>query len=85
MWDPYRHIWEVDKDEFLVKYREEKHSAADFESLIITYSNLANSIQIQETVNQVILILGIEIRIAKKNLILKKIVYHLLFIFRYIS
>ncbi|KAJ8721220.1 hypothetical protein PYW07_001995 [Mythimna separata] len=53
MWDPYAHIWKVDKKEFLAKYREEKHTAAEFDNLIINYSNLANSVQIQETVNQI--------------------------------
>lgn len=53
MWDPYMHIWKEDKDHFLHKYREEKHTAADFDNLIINYSNLANSVQIQETINQV--------------------------------
>lgn len=53
MWDPYTHIWKVDKDEFMVKYREERHKAAEFDTLIISYSDLANTVQIQETVNQV--------------------------------
>lgn len=53
MWDPYTHIWAVDKDSFLQQYREEKHTAAEFEDLIINYSDLANTVQIQETVNQV--------------------------------
>lgn len=53
MWDPYTHIWKVDKDEFMVKYREERHAAAEFDTLIISYSDLANTVQIQETVNQV--------------------------------
>lgn len=54
MWDPYAHIWQVDKDEFMKQYREEKHTAADFDALIINYSNLANSVQILETINQVL-------------------------------
>lgn len=53
MWDPYAHIWKVDKEEFLVKYRDEGHIANDFDSLIISYSELANTVQIQETTNQV--------------------------------
>ncbi|XP_038214645.1 dynein heavy chain 2, axonemal [Zerene cesonia] len=53
MWDPYSHIWKVDKDEFMIKYREERHKAADFDELIINYSNLANAVQIQETINQI--------------------------------
>ncbi|KOB74866.1 putative 1-beta dynein [Operophtera brumata] len=31
MWDPYTHIWKVDKDAFMIKYREEGHTAADVE------------------------------------------------------
>lgn len=54
MWDPYSHIWRVNKDEFMAKYREEGHTAADFDALIINYSNLANAVQIQETINQVL-------------------------------
>lgn len=53
MWEPYSHIWKVDKEEFLTHYRDEKCSAAAFDNLIINYSNLANSVQIQETINQV--------------------------------
>lgn len=60
MWDPYMHIWKVDKDEFLENYRAENHTAAEFDNLIINYSNLANSVQVQETVNQVILQLFVE-------------------------
>lgn len=54
MWDPYAHIWKVNKDEFMVNYRAEGHAAADFDELIINYSNLANAVQIQETVTQVL-------------------------------
>lgn len=54
MWDPYSHIWSVDKNEFMIQYREEGHTAAEFDRLIINYSDLANTVQIQETVNQVI-------------------------------
>lgn len=53
MWDPYAHIWKVDKDDFMTQYREENHIASDFDALIINYSDLANAVQIQETVNQV--------------------------------
>ncbi|CAG9785843.1 unnamed protein product [Diatraea saccharalis] len=53
MWDPYSHIWTVDKDEFMIKYREENHTAIEFEQLIINYSDLANAVQIQETYNQI--------------------------------
>lgn len=47
------HIWVVDKSSFLQQYRDEKHTAEEFDYLIINYSNLANSVQVQETVNQV--------------------------------
>ncbi|XP_013149055.1 PREDICTED: dynein heavy chain 2, axonemal [Papilio polytes] len=53
MWDPYAHIWEVDKEAFLAKYLEEKHKAIEFDNLIITYTDLANTVQVQETVNQI--------------------------------
>lgn len=54
MWDPYSHIWKVDKDTFLEQYRQENHTAAEFDLLIINYNDLANTVQVQETVNQVI-------------------------------
>ncbi|XP_041988681.1 dynein axonemal heavy chain 2 isoform X2 [Aricia agestis] len=53
LWDPYAHIYKVNKDEFLAKYRKQKPSATDFDQLIISYGNLANSIQIQDTINQI--------------------------------
>lgn len=53
MWEPYQHIWKVDKEMFLEKYKMDKHPAQDFDELIISYSDLANNVQIQETVNQV--------------------------------
>ncbi|CAG9579057.1 unnamed protein product [Danaus chrysippus] len=53
MWDPYSHIWKINKDEFMIKYRNEMHTAADFDALIINYSDLANAVQIQETTNQI--------------------------------
>lgn len=37
----------------MIKYRNEKHTAAEFDALIINYSDLANAVQIQETTNQV--------------------------------
>lgn len=55
MWNPYMHIWKVDKDAFLANYREERHTAEEFDYLYINYSNLANSVQVQETINQVLL------------------------------
>lgn len=53
MWDPYQHIWKVNRNKFLDQYKTEKHPAKDFDELIISYSDLANNVQIQETVNQV--------------------------------
>ncbi|XP_063358685.1 dynein axonemal heavy chain 2 isoform X1 [Cydia amplana] len=53
MWEPYSSIWKVDKDEFLLKYREENHTAAEFEAVINNYGDLAHQVQVQETVNQV--------------------------------
>ncbi|KAL4710610.1 hypothetical protein ACJJTC_003246 [Scirpophaga incertulas] len=53
MWDPYSHIWKVDKDSFMVQYKSENHPASDFDKLILMYSDLANAVQIQETINQI--------------------------------
>lgn len=62
MWDPYMHIWKVDKNDFMAQYRAENHTAADFDALIISYSNLANAVQIQETFNQVTYRNGIKLK-----------------------
>ncbi|KAJ2950232.1 hypothetical protein O0L34_g11594 [Tuta absoluta] len=53
MWDPYDHIWKVNKEEFLENYHKEGHIAEDFDKLIISYGELANAIQIQENVTQI--------------------------------
>ncbi|XP_068632350.1 dynein axonemal heavy chain 2 [Battus philenor] len=53
MWDPYAHIWNVDKDEFMEKYHKENHKAIEFDQLIISYTDLANTVQVQETINQI--------------------------------
>ncbi|CAG9129073.1 unnamed protein product [Plutella xylostella] len=53
LWDPFSHIWKVDKDAFLENYKGERHAAFDFDQLITNYIDLANGVQIQETVNQI--------------------------------
>ncbi|KAG7305948.1 hypothetical protein JYU34_008511 [Plutella xylostella] len=53
LWDPFSHIWKVDKDAFLENYKGERHAAFDFDQLITNYIDLANGVQIQETVYQI--------------------------------
>lgn len=53
VWEPFRDLWEVDKDKFMERYEEEYPSAALFDANIGRYTELANNVQIQETVSDV--------------------------------
>ncbi|XP_030749874.1 dynein heavy chain 2, axonemal [Sitophilus oryzae] len=53
VWEPFRDLWEVDKDKFIRRYEEEDPSAALFDANIGRYTELANNVQIQETVSEV--------------------------------
>ncbi|KAF7269690.1 hypothetical protein GWI33_017275 [Rhynchophorus ferrugineus] len=53
VWEPFRDLWEVDKDKFIVRYEQENPSAALFDANIGRYTELANNVQIQETVSDV--------------------------------
>nr|CAI5834494.1 unnamed protein product [Callosobruchus analis] len=53
IWEPFRDLWEVDKDKFIDRYEKENPSAALFDSNIARYTELANNVQMQETVSTV--------------------------------
>lgn len=53
IWEPFKDLWEVDKDKFIARYEREDPSAALFDSNIARYTELANNVQIQETVSSV--------------------------------
>ncbi|CAG9772859.1 unnamed protein product [Ceutorhynchus assimilis] len=52
-WEPFNELWEVDKDKFIEHYEREEPSAALFDANIGRYTELANNVQIQETVSDV--------------------------------
>lgn len=49
-WEPFRDLWEIDKDLFMKKYEMENPSAANFDANIGRYTEVANNVHIQETV-----------------------------------
>lgn len=52
-WDPFRDLWEVDKNKFIIRYEKENPSALLFDANIARYTEMANNVQIQETVTAV--------------------------------
>ncbi|RZC39323.1 DHC N1 domain containing protein, partial [Asbolus verrucosus] len=52
-WEPFRDLWEIDKDLFMHKYEAENPSAAEFDANIGRYTEVANNVQIQEGVTVV--------------------------------
>lgn len=52
-WEPFRDLWEVDKDKFIFRYEKENPSALLFDSNIARYTEMANNVQIQDTVSAV--------------------------------
>lgn len=53
IWEPFRDLWEVDKDKFIARYEKESPSASLFDSNIARYTEMANNVQIQETLTAV--------------------------------
>ncbi|XP_050296141.1 dynein axonemal heavy chain 2 isoform X2 [Anthonomus grandis grandis] len=53
IWEPFRDLWEVDKDRFIQRYAMEEPSASLFDANIGRYTELANNVQIQDTVSDV--------------------------------
>lgn len=46
-------MWEVDKDRFIDRYEQQKPNAAQFDSDIGRYTEVANNVQVQESVSSV--------------------------------
>lgn len=56
-WDPYKDMWEVDKDRFIARYEKQKPDAAAFDDNIGRYTEVANNVQLMESVTMVHFIL----------------------------
>lgn len=52
-WEPFRDLWEIDKDLFMDKYEGEYPTADQFDANIGRYTEVANNVQIQEGVTVV--------------------------------
>lgn len=52
-WEPFRDLWEIDKNLFMIKYEGENPTAAEFDANIGRYTEVANNVQIQEGVTVV--------------------------------
>lgn len=50
IWSPFRNIWELDKDVFMAKLREEETSASTFDIKILKYNEIANQVDMQNTI-----------------------------------
>lgn len=53
IWEPFRDMWEVDKERFTIRYQNQKPSAAAFDANIGRYTEVANNVQVQETISVV--------------------------------
>ncbi|KAK4876213.1 hypothetical protein RN001_012635 [Aquatica leii] len=53
VWEPFRDMWEVDKDRFIERYERQNPTAAHFDSNIGRYTEVANNVQIQESISSV--------------------------------
>ncbi|CAH0554839.1 unnamed protein product [Brassicogethes aeneus] len=50
LWEPFKNLWEVDKDKFMTRYASQRPTATLFDSNLQRYTEVANSVQIQESV-----------------------------------
>lgn len=66
IWDPFRDMWEVDKDRFVERYEKENPNAAQFDANIGRYTEVANNVQIQETVTAVHFIVVHSVELKKE-------------------
>lgn len=57
IWEPFKEMWEVDKDMFIERYEAQRPNAAQFDSDIGRYTEVANNVQMQETISAVHFIL----------------------------
>ncbi|KAB0795300.1 hypothetical protein PPYR_12139 [Photinus pyralis] len=53
IWEPFRDMWEVDKERFIGRYELSKPKAMQFDSNIGRYTEVANNVQIQESTTAV--------------------------------
>lgn len=53
VWEPFRDMWEVDKDLFIERYELENPTVAVFDANIGRYTEVANNVQIIEAVTAV--------------------------------
>lgn len=65
IWEPFRDMWEVDKNRFIQKYELQNPNAALFDSNIGRYTEVANNVQIQESVTSVHFIVVSSIELKK--------------------
>ncbi|KAI0228083.1 Dynein heavy chain 2, axonemal [Lamellibrachia satsuma] len=49
-WDNYREIWEINKDAFIRRYQKLNPQVSSFEADIARYTEVANNVQVQETI-----------------------------------
>lgn len=52
-WEPFRDMWEVNKDMFIKRYEKLKPTVASFDADIGRYTEVANNVLMQETVTSV--------------------------------
>lgn len=68
MWDPFRDLFEVDKDKFIERYEANNPDATDFDANIARYTEMANNCQVIENITNVYFIL-IDCSALKKAII----------------
>ncbi|XP_011862155.1 PREDICTED: dynein heavy chain 2, axonemal [Vollenhovia emeryi] len=49
IWEPFKDVWEVNKDLYIQRYEKLKPTAASFDADISKYLDVTNSVQLQET------------------------------------
>ncbi|XP_012280984.2 dynein heavy chain 2, axonemal [Orussus abietinus] len=52
-WEPFRDMWEINKDIYIQRYEKLKPTVASFDADIGRYADTANNVQMQETVSTV--------------------------------
>ncbi|XP_043277760.1 dynein axonemal heavy chain 2 [Venturia canescens] len=52
-WEPFRDMWEVNKDLFIQRYEKLKPTVVTFDADIARYAEVANNVQMQETITSI--------------------------------
>ncbi|KAL2735253.1 dynein axonemal heavy chain 2 [Vespula squamosa] len=52
-WEPFKDVWEVNKDIFIHRYEKLKPTVTSFDSDITNYANIALNVEVQDTVTNV--------------------------------